>query len=911
MSESTVPGSGDRWQRVKSLFSEAMDQPANERDAWLARAVDGDAELEAAVRELMASAEDEGDGLEDVIRDAAVSLSPAAGVRRIANYRIERLLGEGGMGDVFLASRADGAFDQKVAVKILGVRRPGRELVNRFRAERQILASLEHPNIARLIDGGETEAGIPYLVMEYVDGVPIDVYCDDHRLGLRARLKLLLKICAAVQHAHQNLVIHRDIKPSNILVTSDGQPKLLDFGIAKILGPSLSDHTLVETMDSSRLMTPRHASPEQIRGDKITVATDVYCLGVLGYELLSGLFPYDLDSTRAADVERAICDTDPARPSTRLTQSVRSNTDLADSIAAARSARIGELAKQMGGDLDTIVLTAMHKEPERRYGTVRQLAEDIELYLAHRPVRARRDSFAYRAAKFLRRNAFPVAVTGAAILVVVIGTLVSFARVSNERDLAEVERAKAEAISGFMQDIFAVSDPAESRGAEISARQILEAGSRRVRTELADQPETQATMLRVLGDVYYSLGDWDTSKAFYEDALAYFTRSYGTDHPEIATASLALGVTVQYMGDLDRAAELIGRAVELREARYGRQSFELVDALTTRAFLHETVGDFVAAEADYRDSLAIARRAAGGEDHEQVALAMSKLAGLYRIQGRNDESEPLLLDALAMQQRIYGGEHPESSDTKRQLAGLLRETQRFEESERLYLEVIDERERMLGPDSLELANVWNSYSQLKDAMGDTDGAVRAHKTFLGIYERALDGPHASFAAGYNNFALLLRRQGDLEGALEYYRMSVDMQDEIGLPPRHPNRSFPLGGITVVYLMQERYEDSAALSRQVLEMRREHFAESHRVISEVKSALGAALTHTGETAEAETWLLDAYSAFMSEYGESHPGTSLTASRLAELYAVTGDPAEEKRWREIEEQARAAAGALGGD
>ncbi|MEO1202661.1 MAG: serine/threonine-protein kinase, partial [Pseudomonadota bacterium] len=682
MSNSERPGPDDRWQRIKSLFSAAMNQPADQRDAWLSEATNGDADLEAAVRELMTTAEDEDDGLEDVIRDAAVSLTPGAGMKRVANYEIERLIGEGGMGDVFLASRADGAFEQKVAIKILGVRRPGRDLVNRFRAERQILASLEHPNIARLIDGGETEAGIPYLVMEYVDGKPVDVYCDENKLGLRARLRLFLKICAAVQHAHQNLIIHRDIKPSNILVTSDGEPKLLDFGIAKILGPSLSDQTLVETIDSARLMTPRHASPEQIRGDKITVASDVYSLGVLCYELLSGLFPYELGSARAAEIEQAICDTDPAKPSARLTHSVRSDTQLADDIAAARSARIGELARQLDGDLDTIVLNAMHKEPDRRYGTVRQFAEDIDLYLGHRPVRARPDRFGYRASKFLRRNAFPVTVASAAVAVVVAGTLFSFLRISSERDLAEAERAKAEAISGFMQDIFEVSDPAESRGEAISARQILETGSRRVRTELSDQPETQATMLRVLGDVYYSLGDWETSKAFYEDALAYFSREYGDGHPEVATASMALGVTVQYMGDLERAAELIDRAVELRESAYGRQSFELVEALTTRAFLRETVGDFVAAEADYRESLAIARRAAGGEDHEQVALAMSRLAGLYRILGRNDEAEPLLLDALAMQERVYGGEHPESSDTKRQLAGLLRETQRFEEAER-------------------------------------------------------------------------------------------------------------------------------------------------------------------------------------------------------------------------------------
>ena len=492
----------------------------------------------------------------------------------------------------------------------------------------------------------------------------------------------------------------------------------------------------------------------------------------------------------------------------------------------------------------------------------------------------------YRLSKFLRRNPIPVAAASAALAIAVTTTTLAFTRIAAERDLAESERRKAEAISGFMQQIFEVSDPEESRGANVSARDLLEEGARRVRADLTSQPDTQVTMMRVLGEVYYGLGDWDSARGQLEEALRRAGTLNAANSAEIATIKLLLGFVEQDQGRLDEAFVLMDEARRIRESLYGRYHFDVVEAISALAFLEESRGDYEASEALHAEALALSRDVAEG-DHEFVAESMAKLGGLYRIIGRNDEAEPLLNDALAMQQRLYQGEHPQMSDTKRQLAGLYRETRRYEESEKLYLEVIDERIRMLGELHAEVAHTWNSYAQLLDSMGERERALQAYRHSLDLLERIHDGPHPSFGALYNNLAVTLKQQGQFDEALRYYQLSIDMQDAAELPPRHPNRSFPLGGMANAYLALDRFEESAALARNVLELRREHFDESHRLVSEVKNILGAALTGTGAFSEAEQILMDAYASFLAEYGESHPGVSLAAFNLAELFSARGD------------------------
>ncbi len=440
---------------------------------------------------------------------------------------MEAKLGEGGMSTVYLAVRADDAYQQKVALKVLAYGADRSDLSARFRAERQILASLDHPGIARLLDGGTTDDGRPYLVMEYIEGAPLDQYCDQHRLGLDARVDLFRQVCAAVQYAHQNLVVHRDIKPSNILVTADGVPRLLDFGIAKLLEGAELPGAIEATMTGQRLMTPQYASPEQVEGGAITTATDVYSLGVLLYVLLTGHLPYRLPGTSSDALQRAVVEQDPERPSTAVGRATREGSPrpseraagegpTQEALSEARGLRPPQLRRKLRGDLDNIVLMALRKEPERRYASVALLSEDLRRYREQLPVAAQPDTLGYRARKFVGRHKAGVgaAAVGLAMILGLAATMtVQAVRLARQRDEIRAERDKALKLTGFLEQVFAGSDPSEARGETLTAREILDKGAARAMAELEDQPETQAALALVIGKVYQSLGLNDRAAA--------------------------------------------------------------------------------------------------------------------------------------------------------------------------------------------------------------------------------------------------------------------------------------------------------------------------------------------------------------------------------------------------------------
>ena len=429
---------------------------------------------------------------------------------RIGPYRVLRTLGVGGMGEVYLAERADAEFDQQVAIKVVFGGSLTRGVQSRIKIERQILAQLDHPNIAHLMDGGSLPDGSAYIVMEYVDGIPIDAFCDSNRLDIVARLKLFQTVCAAVHYAHQNLIVHRDLKPSNILVTADGVPKLLDFGIAKLLDErQAGHHTLAVTHADFRLMTPEHASPEQVRGLTITTASDVYVLGVLLYKLLTGTGPFVIPSMRLTDIERAICEKDPPLPSQAVGTDVSAE---ARGITEARGVSANRLRRILRGDLDNIVIMAMRKEPERRYSSSQQMAADIQRYLDGKPVIARRDTLSYRSAKFIRRHWLPVSAGMSAVFLILAFATTTYVqslriaaerdRVSQQKERAERERIRAEEISSFLVNLLGSSGSEENRGNLVTARELLDSGAKRLRTGLKDQPATKAALLSTVGEVY-------------------------------------------------------------------------------------------------------------------------------------------------------------------------------------------------------------------------------------------------------------------------------------------------------------------------------------------------------------------------------------------------------------------------
>jgi serine/threonine protein kinase/Tfp pilus assembly protein PilF len=719
---------------------------------------------------------------------------------RIGPYRVLRTLGSGGMGEVYLAERADAQFEQQVAIKVVHGGALAVAMHSRLKLERQILAQLDHPNIAHLLDGGALPDGSAYIVMEYIDGVAIDAFCDSNRLDVAGRLKLFQTVCAAVHYAHQNLIVHRDLKPSNILVTATGIPKLLDFGIAKLLDDrQAARHTLAVTQADIRIMTPDHASPEQVRGQAITTSSDVYVLGVLLYKLLCGTSPFFISSMRLSEIERAICETDPLAPS----QAVGSDA-APDSmpIAQARATTAKRLRRALSGDLDNIVLMAMRKEPERRYGSAQQLAGDIQRYLDGMPVIARGDTVSYRATKFVRRHWLPVAAgVSAAFLILAFAMTTYFQsqRISAERDRAaqqreraEHERARAEEVSTFLVNLFKLSDPEENRGNQVTARELLDSGSKRLRAGLQDQPATKAALLSTVGAVYDSLGQYQDALPLLDEALQLQSQEH--DDSRIETL-LELGRARIGAGELSRAEAPLQEALRLAQSDAGSTSIETGRALWALGILRHQQGNFGDAKNLYVRSLALLETANAmqtdvsgvlgelakvysreqqwqlakqayeraleidrhilGDDHPRVAFRLQNLAIVAQNMGDLKQAEDLYRDALQREEHSYGARLPETAITKGNYGLLLQREERLVEAEPLLRDAVSIRLALYGPAHYLVGYARVSLAMLLHDKGDLAGAESQFREALAIYDNSLPANHQYRAALLMHFARLL------------------------------------------------------------------------------------------------------------------------------------------------------------
>jgi eukaryotic-like serine/threonine-protein kinase len=595
----------ERWSRLSALFDAALDLPPALREPYVDEQCAGDVDLAQRLRRMLSADADADDHafLESPLvtphADAWRDVMPTdyvPGTRRFGAYRLLRLIGQGGMGEVHLAERSDGEFEQRVALKLLPHPTPG--LIQRFRQERQILARLEHPNIARLLDGGVGEANVPYFAMEYVDGVPITAFVADAKLDVPGTLATFLQVCEALQYAHRSLVVHRDIKPSNILVGADGVPKLLDFGIAKVLQTTDRNEAL-QTV--ARVFTPDYAAPEQIRGDPVTTATDVYSLGVVLYEVLSGARPYKLK--RDESLEQAILTVDPVAPS----------------VIAERTTGNPLRARQLRGDVDRIVLTALAKEPERRYASVEALAADIRRFLDGRPIAARGDNTAYRVRKFMRRNRGGISAAGIVVLALILATGVSLwqaSRANAEARRAEAEAATANAVQDFMINTFTQAEPWRNAGHPPNALELAESAMDRIDTELAKQPMAKVKMYKALGRLFRVAGDVRMSTAAGARAVKILESIPGVDADSIHDARTGLLFSLIYTGDFD-GAEREYAVLAANPAKDETRRLAVEDA---RALLARDRGRLL----EYRQlEAAIEPRtmALYGEDHNRTAQA--------------------------------------------------------------------------------------------------------------------------------------------------------------------------------------------------------------------------------------------------------------------------------------------------
>jgi eukaryotic-like serine/threonine-protein kinase len=719
---------------------------------------------------------------------------------RMGPYRVLRTLGAGGMGEVYLAERADAQFEQQVAIKVVHGGALAVGMHSRLKLERQILAQLDHPNIAHLLDGGALPDGSAYIVMEYIDGISIDAYCDTNHLDVTARLKLFQTVCAAVHYAHQNLIVHRDLKPSNILVTAAGVPKLLDFGIAKLLDDrQAARHTLAVTQADIRVMTPDHASPEQVRGQIITTSSDVYVLGVLLYKLLCGSSPFFISSVRLSEIERAICEKDPPPPSELV-----STNDSAESrsLAETRGTSPNKLRRILGGDLDNIVLMAMRKEPERRYASAQQMASDVQRYLDGMPVIARGDTVSYRTAKFVRRHWLPVtAGISAAILILAFATTtyVQSLRISAERDRvaqqrerAEHERARAEEVSSFLVNLFKLSDPGENRGNQVTARELLDSGAQRLHAGLQDQPATKAALLATVGMVYDSLGQYQDALPLLSESLQLQAQAHDSSHidtllelgrayigagdlpaaeaplqqalhlaqsdagamsAETGHALYALGMLRYQQGKNSEARELYIRSLNILESSKAPQT-DVSPVLNDLATVYISDHQWTPAKQAYEQALEIDRRMLG-DDHPKVAFRLQNLAIVAQNMGDLKQAEVLYRDALQRELRAYGDRHPEVAVTKGNYGLLLQREGRLTEAEPLLRSALEIKLSLYGPDHFMVGYSRVSLAILLHDKGDLAGSENEFRQALAIYDKSLPENHQYRAALLMHFARLL------------------------------------------------------------------------------------------------------------------------------------------------------------
>ena len=734
----------ERQQRIFELLDEALERSPRERQEFLDQACGDDGALRQEVEALL-----------DTEVDGGLLAEPAFNVhadddsigRRIGRYQLVRLLDRGGMGSVYLAERED--FEQRVALKLI---RRGLEaddlLVRRFENERQILARLEHPHIARLLDGGTTDDRLPYFVMEYVEGEPIDRYCRKRGLSVDERLELFRRVCSAVQFAHQNLVIHRDLKPGNILITADGQPRLLDFGIAKLLGQGLATQA-VETELGQGPMTPRYASPEQIRLEPVTTASDVYSLGVLLYELLTGLDPYGVAGRRSDEIARAVCEHEPARPST----AVRRRS------AEPEDAETQRLRRRLAGDLDSIVLKAMRKEPEERYVTTNQLSEDIRRHLEGLPVGAQTGTFTYRAGKFVRRHRAGMAVAAAFLVLIVGFSIVSTVFWQGAERARRTAETALELLEGFME----AADPDKTGRRDLTVIEALQRGQEKALQKLKLKDAAQRiSVAGRLGQIFRKAGAYEQSKKMMEESLRAARAHHGEIHPEVAKRLNNLGVLLNDQEEHREAESLFVQALEMRQALRQKPSalFRPKSNLAVSLLRQGKLNDAEKAYLEVLDGrLELYRDNPFDKD---VATSRHNLAAVYYAQARFDEAEELLDKALTTR-----------------------------------------RERLVSPNT-KIAATLNLLGNVLTAQGDEVRTKECFAEALSIRRELHSDQHVKVAETRKNLAILLARR-DPEAARRYIDHALEVFDRVRPEGWDTAEAKSVKGMILVAL--KRYEEA--------------------------------------------------------------------------------------------------------
>ena len=910
----------ERWHRARALFELALDYAPAQWDALLAGC--DDAEVRAEARALLnadlhhsttsALAARAPDLLEALAEGETNAAAEGYLGKQFGVWRILQLLGQGGMGAVYLAERIEGGFTQRAALKLVRPGLGGEDLLARFRYERQILAALEHPNIARLLDGGAGPDGEPFLALEYVEGEDLRDYCDTGRLGLDARLRLFLTVCAAVEHAHARLIVHRDLKPSNILVAADGSVKLLDFGIAKLLDAA---HATEATVARLRMFTPEYAAPEQVRGEPASTAVDVYALGVLLYELLTGRRPYRVDRSSAQAIERAVLTQEPGRPSSVVTRGTEGDSLSAVALAERRNDTAPRLRARLRGDLDAIVLKALRKVAADRYASVRLLAEDIQAHLERRPVAARHGSRRYRSARFVQRHAVAVGFSTLALCALLTGLGVALWQAheaSVQRDAAQAEAATSQATLEFMTGLFALADPGESQGKQVTARELLARGTERIRDQLRDQPAARAELLRAMGEAHLGLGLYQQALPLLDEARqgaadsSNATRSHAIalqelgryqealdelltlrdllehaaprDVSVIARVDLRIAMALQSLNQLDAANVAYRRALEAQRDWLGAQHRETQETILRYASLlvlrdrEDDAHPLTAAVVD-------AVRKQQPRDDAFLARAIGAHAMVVSNTGPVAEAEALRREQIRLNEAIYGVAHPRTLASRNDLAAVLYAQRRYESAATLFEQVLVGRRAQYGPDHPAVATVGNNLATALLAL-DRASAAHPHAT------DALRIRLSTYGENHHTTAASLRSLASAELGLGKPALAQPLAErsvaafEASLGPDNPTMLGAINDLVRIRLARDQPDAGCALAQRALALSGSALEPEQPEAQYQYALLGACQVAVGDATGLAT-LRHAVPILRDAFGTDDPRTR-AATRLLSRY-----------------------------
>jgi len=857
---------GQRWRQIGEMFDRIADAAPERRTSLLDELCGDDASLRAEVEALLradAAASQFDDGIESARGAAARAWhddaeSETTG-RRVGPWRIVREIGRGGMGVVLLAERADGQYEQQAALKLVKRGMDSEAILARFLRERQILARLEHPHIARLLDGGIADDGRPYFAMEYVAGEPLLDWCRERKAKLDQRIALFLEVCAAVQFAHSQLVVHRDIKPSNILVTPAGEAKLLDFGIAKAIGRGGSGTATALWRD--RPLTPAYAAPEQIRGDPVTVATDVHGLGCVVYELLTGRRAFEIGDTPTLDeLQRLLAATAPRAPS----------------LVAANDAPVS--AKALRGDLDTIVLKTLHRDPARRYATVEALASDLRRYEQDLPISARRDNTAYRVGKFVDRHRTAVFASAVAVALLLASTAFALWQARQK----SLEAQAAQQVTNFLVGLFAGADPELTRGSKPSAQDLLDQGSARLNAPTDIGPAVRARLLHTIARTYSSLGLYDRAVPLAEQALALRRGQSGGADLDTAESADELGMIHLSKGEYDKAEPLLREALQTRREKLAADDPAVVDSLGNVALLLQDRGDFASADSLYRQALDASGRRFGEDSAEQARRLDDHATNLDNL-GRRPDAEAAYRRALTIREKRFGPDSAEAAVSLQNLGVHLDQDGDYAQSVALLERAQANRARIYGAEHPLTAISMLALADACDGNKQTQRAMDLAERALEIFRRSLPQEHQKISEAINMLAAFRYERGDLAGAIAAYRELI-VRSRKTLGENHPDTLTITNNFASVLSHDHQYAEAERLLRDVLA--RTGADNGQGIDTTAAENLATVLGMQGRGAEAVEWARKAVALQAARAGAS-ANLAIALRSLAGAEEVAGD------------------------